>query len=47
MHAYNKTLIYECFFYEITFPIAKKRKLHKIPLSFGSFKTISNVFVQF
>ena len=36
MHAYNKTLIYECFFYEITFRIAKKRKLRKIlPLISG------------
>jgi len=47
MHAYNKTLIYECFFYEITFPIAKKRKLRKIPSGSGGFKTILNVFVQF
>ena len=40
MHAYNKTLIYECFFYEITFPIAKKRKLHKIPLNTSCFSPI-------
>ena len=37
MHGYNKTLIYECFFYEMPFRIAKKRKLRKIPLNLRGF----------